>query len=59
MSRRFRFAFDNDGRSDADLLDERARDLLARMAIARYDARTDDLFELLHCVRGDAQGPTV
>ncbi|QFI62708.1 hypothetical protein D0Y83_05035 [Qipengyuania flava] len=59
MSQCFGFAFDDDIRSDADLLDERARDLLARIAIAGYDALTDDLSEPLHRVGGDARRPAI
>jgi hypothetical protein len=59
MGQCFGFAFDDDAWSDKDLLDERTRDPLARMAIARYDALTDDLSELLNCVRGIARGPAI
>ncbi|MEC7819204.1 MAG: hypothetical protein VX454_11155 [Pseudomonadota bacterium] len=59
MSQRFGFAFDDDVWPDADLLDERTRDLLARMAITRYDALTNDLSEPLYCVRSDTRRAAV
>ncbi|MCV0384007.1 MAG: hypothetical protein K5799_11215 [Erythrobacter sp.] len=59
MSQRFGFAFDDDVWPDADLLDERTRDLLARMAITRYDALTNDLSEPLYYVRSNTRGPAV